>query len=132
MVFTLYSVSLAYILGMVASTFYIRNLKLVGAGFFWMMWLTQVTLSVIAYLTSSGVIKLLTLGTMLMCSLSFSLSVANRKHTKKSFPKSEIVVYLITFFNIVAILFLSAIDTVEGISVVTESVRLIAGIAVGS
>jgi len=127
MVFSLASVCISYIFGMIVSTLYIRNLKLVGAGFFWMMWLTQITLGSLAFVTSIGTEKWLSLVAVLVCSTSFALAVANRKLSKSLFPKSEIAGYLISIAVLILLMILMANSSVDGFKVAVESARLIVG-----
>jgi len=112
---------------MTVSTLYIRNLKLVGPGFFWMMWITNVCFSAIALFTSSGIIQLLSLVLFLGSIVALSFSIINRKKTREIFPTIEIVVYVL---NVVVLIFLFVFisnEAVDEIYVFFESVRLIVG-----
>jgi hypothetical protein len=92
MVFSLASVCISYIFGMIVSTLYIRNLKLVGAGFFWMMWLTQITLGSLAFVTSIGTEKWLSLVVVLVCSTSFGACSGKQEIVEISFLKVRLLI----------------------------------------
>ncbi len=127
MIFSVSSISLAYLFGILLSTIYVRRLCLVGAGFFWMMTSINSVLALFAVISTSGFIQV-------VCSVTFFVSLAHFAYTiirraKMREKPIDIEIIITTFLLMSVIIALLAIvqDSFYGWTFIRQSAQLFVG-----
>lgn len=127
MIFSISSVCLAYALGIVACTVYIRRLRLVGAGFFWLMWSTSLMFIFLSIISSDGYEKVAATIGLGTCFFLLINSVIKRAQIREKISLYERVFLVFTLIFIVSAELNIVSSDFGGLSFIRESSRLIVG-----
>lgn len=127
MIFSVSSICLAYVLGILVSTIYVRKLCLVGAGFFWMMTATNSVLAFFAVISTSGFIGMLCVLTFISSLIDLGYVVVWRAHMReKSIDVENIITAFLLLCVLLTILAIAHKDF-SGWSFVRQSTQLAVG-----
>ena len=127
MIFSVSAVCLAYLLGVVVCAFYIRNLSLVGAGFFWLFNSIAISFAFLSFIASSDKVHLLSALLFVLASIQLAYSIVQRNTYRKKPLYYENILYVLVIGLVVLTLVLIANQDFSGWPLVRESLRLLFG-----
>lgn len=133
MIFTVSCVCLAYVLGITISTILVRRNKLVGTGFFWLMYSTSAGFAFIALIASSGTSRWVAIVVLLATLSQLIHSIIRRDHMKTDIEIPEVLLFIFATIATAANILVIVNEHTNGFAFFRESARcLVGGMLLGS